>query len=32
MNDLWYTGLVVFFFLLSWGLVVLCQHLMEGPQ
>jgi hypothetical protein len=28
--DLVYLGLTVLFFALSWGLVVVCQRLMEG--
>ena len=30
MQDLLYVGLVVVFFGLSWGLLTLCQNLMEG--
>jgi len=28
--DLLYLALILLFFALSWGLVVLCQRLMEG--
>ncbi len=30
MQDLLYVGLIVAFFGLSWGLLELCQNLMEG--
>ncbi len=29
MQDLLYVGLVLLFFIGSWGLIVLCQKLME---
>ena len=29
MQDLLYVGLVLLFFILSWGLIKLCQNLME---
>lgn len=29
MQDLWYVGLTVFFFVLSWGFLKLCDNLME---
>ncbi len=32
MQDLMYVTLVLFFFLLSWGLVRLCHNLMENQS
>jgi hypothetical protein len=30
MTDILYLGLTLAFFVASWGLVVLCERLMEG--
>ena len=32
MLDLLYGGLILFFLLLSWGFLLLCQKLMEGQS
>ncbi|MGZ9166734.1 MAG: potassium ABC transporter ATPase [Anaerolineales bacterium] len=32
MNDLLYVGLTVLFFLLTYGLIVVCERLMEGQS
>jgi hypothetical protein len=32
MNDLLYIGLTVLFFFLTYGLIVVCERLMEGQS
>lgn len=32
MNDLLYIGLTLLFFVLTYGLIVVCERLMEGKS